>query len=598
MRRIIHVATAGLTAIAVVGAIEPTPAAAAASPRIDGFWLVDADTDTVLDYVEAGDYASFERAYLPDELSMRADATFDTESVMWQRDGDTTYQLENEWPWALNGDNGGDYIPAPFDLGSTDIAATAYTEDSQGGDASALADVTIHLYKSDFVVDTVADTHDANPGDGVCSIAQSGDLATSPEVCGLRAAIEEANATPGAQTISIDGRLGTYELFNGPLYIEDSVTLRGYRMPRISARGASKVFGVGFGTPDVLATLNGLRITDGNAERDFNRDGETRGGGLAVRNGSLLQLFDSVVERNRGNYGGGLYVSNSSLLLRGSVVRDNIGGTPDDDIDGGGITQRGGGLRIAGSSATIEDSSIHDNWAVRGGGLSIIDSNVKITNTSIVENRAEAIGGGMEVNGADTAFVSIAFSTIARNEAGAAIEPPDDHRRGGGIYNNGRVQIGNSILAENTDAYGAGDPLHAPDCYSPEKHRFTSMRGNVVGVLNDNCVMLDTNSGLMAGFQFGTEVAPLDPGFEGGTSGPNNRYGLRLANASVAVNAGTGVTSSTFFDCPAHDGFDRPRPVSAGCDAGALERQHVAIENPGGPNELTVGRAADSTSER
>ena len=53
-----------------------------------------------------------------------------------------------------------------------------------------------------FTVDTTADTTDANPGDGTC--------ADSGGDCSLRAAIGEANALPGADTIILPP--GTYTL--------------------------------------------------------------------------------------------------------------------------------------------------------------------------------------------------------------------------------------------------------------------------------------------------------------------------------------------------------------------------------------------------
>lgn len=199
-----------------------------------------------------------------------------------------------------------------------------------------------------------------------------------------------------------------------------------------------------------------------------------------------------------------------------------------------------------------------------------------MTNTSVINNWAEAIGGGMEIHdGSKLATVSIAFSTVARNEAGRSIKPPDDSRAGGGIWNGGQVLIGNSILAENSDGHESGDARHAPDCYSPEKHRFTSMRGSVVGVLNANCVMLDTTWGDDRGFSYGVEASPLDPGFSTEAAGPGMRRGLPLADSSIAIGHGTGITSSTFFDCPEHDGFDGPRPIGGSCDAGALESNFV-----------------------
>ena len=55
-----------------------------------------------------------------------------------------------------------------------------------------------------FSVNSTVDATDANPGDGVCeTVAGNG-------VCTLRAAIVEANALPGGQTVAVPA--GSYEL--------------------------------------------------------------------------------------------------------------------------------------------------------------------------------------------------------------------------------------------------------------------------------------------------------------------------------------------------------------------------------------------------
>lgn len=78
-----------------------------------------------------------------------------------------------------------------------------------------------------FVVNTTADTVDANPGDGIC--------ADSGGQCSLRAAISEANAWPGADTITLPA--GTYLLTlagasedanaTGDLDITSDITING-----------------------------------------------------------------------------------------------------------------------------------------------------------------------------------------------------------------------------------------------------------------------------------------------------------------------------------------------------------------------------------
>lgn len=66
------------------------------------------------------------------------------------------------------------------------------------------------------VVDTTADTHDANPGDGICADAGG--------FCSLRAAAEENNAAYGKMSVSVPA--GTYVLTE-PLDIYDSINIHG-----------------------------------------------------------------------------------------------------------------------------------------------------------------------------------------------------------------------------------------------------------------------------------------------------------------------------------------------------------------------------------
>src|SRR6476660_9247302 len=62
-----------------------------------------------------------------------------------------------------------------------------------------------------FRVNSTADINDRVPGDGVCQTFNIGQ-------CTLRAAVTEANALAGADTISVPA--GTFTLSNGPLFID------------------------------------------------------------------------------------------------------------------------------------------------------------------------------------------------------------------------------------------------------------------------------------------------------------------------------------------------------------------------------------------
>ena len=71
----------------------------------------------------------------------------------------------------------------------------------------ALALAASNLGATTFVVDTLTDSHDAAPGDGVCADGSGN--------CTLRAAIEEANAWSGHDTVSLGPGDHVVELVNG-----------------------------------------------------------------------------------------------------------------------------------------------------------------------------------------------------------------------------------------------------------------------------------------------------------------------------------------------------------------------------------------------
>ena len=91
-----------------------------------------------------------------------------------------------------------------------------------------------------FAVDSTADAEDANPGDGVC--------ATAAGPCTLRAAIQEANALPGLDTIVVPA--GTYVLSLGELEIKSDLVIDGAGAAQTTVDGnqLSRVFSVTVGS--------------------------------------------------------------------------------------------------------------------------------------------------------------------------------------------------------------------------------------------------------------------------------------------------------------------------------------------------------------
>jgi len=412
-----------------------------------------------------------------------------------------------------------------------------------------------------FTVNTQSDTHDAIPGNGFCAGADG--------KCSLRAAIEESNALPGFPPEVITVPAGTYKLALGRLEIKNSLNLNGAgsRSTIIDGDQKSNIFFITGGTKPIV-NISGVTIRNGNGGIDF-------GTGVFVGDGASLRLANSVVSDNRCAVGGVGIANAGSLTLFRSTVRDNMitGG-------GGGITGTGAGIfnvKFAGQTTTpfleIIESTISNNVGIRGGGI-YNRGRVQITNSTVSGNKA-SLGGGIENFG----VLDISFSTITNNEAGRLTGEPPTNYLGGGIRNfgdsGGQVNIGNSILAGNRDGRTNDDPLFAPDCFSTEPFRFTSFRGNLVGIVNANCNLSDTIFGDTRFDQVGSPTAPLNPrlGALAENGGPTVTHALLLN--SPAIDHGTGVTSARFFDCPKTDQRGGPRggtrATGNACDVGAFE---------------------------
>jgi CSLREA domain-containing protein len=407
-----------------------------------------------------------------------------------------------------------------------------------------------------FAVNTLADTHDATLGDGKCLDAGGN--------CSLRAAIEESNLSPSFPVETIRLPAGTYTLTLGGLRIEKSLNLRGTAASTtiIDGNGRSRVIGI-FGGASPIVSMSNVTVQNGNGSTDEN------GGGIYVASGAYLSVSRSVIRNNRGSiFGGGFSVGGQLLLVESTVSGNSLPLS-----EGGGQTASGGGVFLFSSGvATIDKSTINDNEAVRGGGIRNAGGRLEITNSTISGNRANTRGGGIMNFGT----ANIAYTTITQNRANVSLVGASEDTFGGGIYNaadaGATISLGNSIVAGNTDRRSLLDPQSSPDCYSVSPATLTSFRGNLVGVVNTRCNLRDTIFGDLTFDQAGTAASPLDPLLDPlvANGGPTRTHALRTG--SPAINRGTGVTSATFFDCPATDQRLVARPAGGACDVGAYER--------------------------
>ncbi len=306
-----------------------------------------------------------------------------------------------------------------------------------GGDGD---DVVIFVIPSDFIVNTLADTHDAIAGNGVAEDA-SGNTS-------LRAAIEEANALPGAQSISFDPSLfangpATLTLGGASLDVTDDMSVLGpdATMLHISGDHQSRVLNVSSG---VVVDIS--RITIRGGERTSQGAGVFNAGQLTLSDVTLTDniatgsvvVLPSLPPINLPGHGGAVYNSGDLQLVRVKIH--------DNQADNGSAV-------YTTNDATITDSVIENNIgmsrlpkasetlhaATSNGWLQVVDTTIR-GNT----------GGGVELQTGATAIV--VSSLIAVNDGpGFSVGFPSTT----GI-NAGNLTLINATVSSNNGGDNAG----------------------------------------------------------------------------------------------------------------------------------------------
>jgi hypothetical protein len=217
----------------------------------------------------------------------------------------------------------------------------------------------------------------------------------------------------------------------------------------VYAAGQGPVFTLGTGvagaTPELIEIHN-LVIAHGN-----HAGGTGLGGGIQVRAGAYLHLYDSTVTQNQALQGGGVGVNSPGApqtLISGSLLDDN---TATGTFTGGG----GGVAVVAGSVLSIQGSTLTQNSSHAGGGL-FADQSTKLTVTdSIFSGNTVSVfgthfgptggdGGGLKASGSLSITGSSFVNNVADPEGGGGgglsllLSPGDTH------------VISSSIIARNS----------------------------------------------------------------------------------------------------------------------------------------------------
>ena len=231
-----------------------------------------------------------------------------------------------------------------------------------------------------FIVNSVFDLSDPLPANGICEVV-SGD----PSVCTLRAAIQTANANPGADTITFAASLPSPAVFtlsrmgnddtalNGDLDITEDLTLIGNGAARTILDGNGAVLQervLHITGANIKVTVTGITVRNGRAQD---------GGG--VYNSGELTVLSSAISGNRAVFvGGGLY--NSGVM---TVTKTTINGN---------ASEQGGGVYINGP-VWLDQSTVHNNSATLGGGGMYNQNTLTISNSAVYGNLSSA-GGGIQ----------------------------------------------------------------------------------------------------------------------------------------------------------------------------------------------------------
>ncbi|MBI4233061.1 MAG: CSLREA domain-containing protein, partial [Chloroflexi bacterium] len=427
---------------------------------------------------------------------------------------------------------------------------------STGPLSSGVRAIAPQIQPSIFTVNSTADAVDANPGDGTCS-----DLAGR---CTLRAAILEANALAGADTINLPAGIytlsigGSFEDFGatGDLDITDHLTISGVGagLTTVDGGGLDRVFHVDplapINAPTITVAISGLTIRNGSV------------GG--VRNRGSLTMSAVVVRDNQDGCWGGAIANQGTIWLIDSTVAGNT----EASCGAGGFSNNIG-------TATIANSTISGNVAGGnfgdGAGIHATGGNLTIVNSTISGNSARRHGGGISMDGGATVILDnvTMVSNVADSDS-------NGDGNGGGVWNlNGVFKSKNTIIAGNVDTGGEN-----PDCYGN-----TSSQGYNLVQVTSGCVISGDATGNLVGID--PLLGPL-----ANNGGPTFTHAL-LPGSPAINHVPVAQCKDSLGNALTTDQRGVPRPQGGACDIGAFE---LLVAVPAAATSLKTARDTDGAA--
>ena len=265
-----------------------------------------------------------------------------------------------------------------------------------------------------FTVNSTGDQNDTDfPGgafDGTSDAKCDVDSGAQGDQCTLRAAIQEANVTVGADTITFDSSLSgqTITLASELPAITELAGLTidgGSADITVSGGGSVRVFFVEGG----ILTLNKLTVANGHA---------TFGSGGGILNiAGALTVNNSTFSGNSADEGGAITTIGDTTVNNSTFYRNSARGTFS-PVGGGGILNTQGILTVNNSTFSENSSNIVDSG---GGGIRNSQGILTVNNSTFSDNSAD-IGGGINTNGSATLSNSTFSGSLPYTTAGC--KPP------------------------------------------------------------------------------------------------------------------------------------------------------------------------------
>ena len=357
----------------------------------------------------------------------------------------------------------------------------------------------------------------------------------------LRAALLDANANPGADTVVFDvGVTGTITLTTGKLVVSDSVTVVGPGSGLLNVEAATdKIFYLYNGSSSMDVSISGMTLTGGASAMfswstnltldDIHASGSTTDPLLEVESNhsdwsqSLTIRNSSFTDATTAISGAGIHVSadfgHHAITIDGTTIADNTstGGT--------------GGLRLYdASSVTITDSLISGNSGNTGGGgawFGFDVGSVVVTSTTVDGNSTTyGWGGGLYAN--SDSFVMV-DSTVSNNVASAC--------GGGGLEFDSDATVAtvsNSTITGNSGVGGGGIRLEAIESLTVNQSTITGNASTGTDADQGGGILMYSSGYL---FLSGTIVA-------GNTAGDATRADLATRDASAVTVASLPAVSN------------------------------------------------------